>query len=200
MGKDSEGEADKSSEKNTEKKLKYAESLQGEVKKRYLSKLKAIDDLDPHEIPRKDWDTDASKGKLDVSIFPGITYPDILIYLSNTPSPHSLEDFKAYKSLEAFNYYNNGWVKDLKMKAVKEDVRIVSARVRKNGLLHFFSIQRCGRQFSEFIFGSEETGVPWGGTKKSPLGNQFFRYDPFGKLTPTGHNCHHPSEKLVLIP
>ena len=145
MAKDSEEEAEKSSKKNTEKKLKYGESLQGEVKKRYLSKLKAIDDLDPYEIPRKDWDTDASKGKLDVNIFPGITYPDIVIHLSNTPSPYSLEDFKAYKSLEAFNYYNNGWVKDVKMKAVKEDVRIVSARVRKNGLglLHFFHSVVC---------------------------------------------------------
>ena len=87
--------------------MKYAESYQGEGKKSYQSKLKAIDDLYLHEIPQKDWDTDASKGKLDVNIFPGITYPDIVIYLSNTPSPYSLEDFKAYKSLEAFNYHNN---------------------------------------------------------------------------------------------
>ena len=121
MVKDSEEEAEKSSKKNTQKKLKYAENLQDEVKKRYLSKLKAIDDLDPYEIPRKDWDTDVSKGNLDVNIFPGITYPDIVIYLSNTPSPYSLEDFKA----------------------VKEDVRIVSARVRKNGLLHFFHTVVC---------------------------------------------------------
>ena len=167
MAKDSEEEAEKSSKKNTEKKLKYAESLQGEVKKRYLSKLKAIDDLDPYEIPRKDWDTDASKGKLDVNIFPGITYPDIVIYLSNTPSPYSLEDFKAYKSLEAFNYYNNGWVKDVKMKAVQEDVRIVSARVKENGLLHFFHSVVCKAIFW-IHFWVWKTGIPWGATKNHP--------------------------------
>ena len=34
--------------------------------------------------------------------------------------------------------------------------------------------------------------------KKSPLGNQFSRYDPSGKLNPTGPDHHHPSGKLVL--
>ena len=68
---------------------------------------------------------------MDASLFPGITYLDIVIYLSNTPSPYSLEDFKPYKSLESFNYYNNGWVKEVKIKAVKEDIRLISARVSK---------------------------------------------------------------------
>ena len=36
--------------------------------------------------------------------------------------------------------------------------------------------------------------------QKSPLGNQFSRYDPFGKLTPTGANRHHPSVALKTCP
>ena len=48
-----------------------------------------------------------------------------------------------------------------------------------------------------FIFGPEKT-VGW--HQKSPLGNQFSRYDPSGKLTPTGSNHHNPSGKLVLSP
>ena len=122
---------DKKADNKEVKKVKYAESLQGDVKKRYAEKLKIIDNIDPYEVHRSDWDTDVTRGKMDTSLFPGITYPDIVIYLSNTPSPYSLEDFKAYKSLESFNYCNNGWVKAVKVKAVKEDIRLVSARVSK---------------------------------------------------------------------
>ena len=66
----------------------------------------------------------------------------------------------------------------------------------------FFSIQRCGRQFSKFIFGPEKQEFQGGGGwhQKSPLGNQFSRYDPSAKLTPTGPNRHHPSGKLVPDP
>ena len=36
------------------------------------------------------------------------------------------------------------------------------------GLFHYFSIQGCGRQFSEFIFGPEKTGIPGGDAKNDP--------------------------------
>ena len=45
---------DKKADNKEVKKVKYAESLQGDVKKRYAEKLKIIDNIDPYEVQRSD--------------------------------------------------------------------------------------------------------------------------------------------------
>ena len=92
--------------------MAYASSLSGKEKEHYLRKLQCLygcvsvlnDDkdsllaLDPYEIPCEDWMDDVSK-------WPPVEFPSIYAYLVDTPGEFTREKLKAYKSLEAYNYY-----------------------------------------------------------------------------------------------
>ena len=80
--------------------------------------------MDPYEIGHRSW-------KYDLSLYSAKTYPDLVIYLSNTPSPYTLVDFKAYKSLEAFNRFLSGWVREIRVMEIGDN-RLVPARVSVN--------------------------------------------------------------------
>ena len=49
----------------------------------------------------------------DYDGLPSIKYPDIVNYLVNAQSPYTMAELKAYKSLEAYNLFVCGWVKDV---------------------------------------------------------------------------------------
>ena len=115
-----QGQIDTSKLKSVEKKS-YVDGLTGKTRERYLEKLNLIDGVDPHEIDHRNW-------KYDLSLYPAITYPDLVFYLSNTPSPYMLEDFKAYESLEALNQFLSGWVKEIRVMEIGDN-QVVSARV-----------------------------------------------------------------------
>ena len=59
--------------------------------------------------------------KSDVTLMPDITWPHVYNYLINTPSTFSKESLKAYKSLEAFNFYENGHVQDVYYHSINEE-------------------------------------------------------------------------------
>ena len=90
-------------------------------KKRYQEKLKLINNVDPYETLREDW-TD------DVDLWPGTSYINVGMYLLFSPSPYSQEDLENYKSLECYQRFIAGWVRDVLVKSV-EDKRIVMAKV-----------------------------------------------------------------------
>ena len=71
----------------------------------------------------------------DVAAFPKVTYPDIVNYLVFGPSPFTMEDMRAYKSLEAYNQFVCGWVRDLGVILAKDDVFVLVARVRHDSSL-----------------------------------------------------------------
>lgn len=77
------------------------------ARERYNRKLQIISNQDPYEIPVNAW-------RRNVEDLPSISYPDIVNYLVNTQSTYTLSELKAYKSLEAYNYFISGWVKDIK--------------------------------------------------------------------------------------
>ena len=82
---------------------RYFSSLPDPEKKRYMSKIELIskkkfdNDVDPYEM--KGWVD-------DVSLWPPIEFGSIYAYLIDTPGEFTREKLKAYKSLEAYNYYS----------------------------------------------------------------------------------------------
>ncbi len=96
-------------------------------RQRYQEKLKLINDIVPYETLREDW-TD------DVDLWPCTSYINVGMYLLFSPSPYTQEDLENYKSLECYQRFIAGWVRDVLVKPVA-DKRIVVAKVS-----NYFSI------------------------------------------------------------
>lgn len=87
----------------------YFKSLSKEDKQAYKEKLQLKNGTnlpDPFGIERSNW-------RDDVSLLPDVGWGDIHTYLVDTPSPFTNESLKAYKSLEAYNYFICGHVQDV---------------------------------------------------------------------------------------
>ena len=76
------------------------------IQRNWTIKLGGVDDLYVEEpsINGEDWTS-----------WPSVEYPDIYNYLIQTPSVYTGESLKAYKSLEAYNFYVNGWIDEVKV-------------------------------------------------------------------------------------
>ena len=79
----------------------YNELLPGE-KERYDKKLQCLYGprtyCDPFGISDQHWVDDVSK-------WPPVDYPSIYTYLIETPGGYTRERLRAFKSLDAYNYY-----------------------------------------------------------------------------------------------
>ena len=83
--------------------MAYVDSLPKQEKERYVKKLNVLygsdsNVVDPYMIDEEQW-------KDDVCLWPPIEFGDIYSYLIDTPGQFTKEKLKAYKSLDAFNYY-----------------------------------------------------------------------------------------------
>ena len=103
-------------------KKKYRETLDKQSSARYDEKLKLIAEMDPYEISKCDMSG-------DLKCLPAITYIDILNYLVNKQSAFTMDQLKAYKSLESYNQFVCGWVKDVNSKEFPNDNILVTGRV-----------------------------------------------------------------------
>ena len=77
-----------------------------EAQKRYNSKLTTDDGVclpDPYSISDDLWQNDVKK-------WPNLEFGDLFMYLIESEGTFTKEKLKAYKSLEAYNYYFNGYV------------------------------------------------------------------------------------------
>ena len=83
----------------------YREKLSALEAARYDDKLKLIDGCDPYQIESKKWST-------DVGLLPPVQYYDVQHYLLYTTSAYTKEDLQAYKGLDAYNQFINGWVRE----------------------------------------------------------------------------------------
>ena len=62
--------------------------------------------------------------KNEVSLLPDISWPDIYNYLINHPSGvFTNESLKAYKSLDAYNYFVLGYVQEVYYHEIEKDCK-----------------------------------------------------------------------------
>lgn len=80
----------------------YLDSLLEPEQRRYKEKLKMLSLestlIDPFDIEKEKWID-------DITLWPPVEYGEIYSYLIETPGQFTKESLKAYKSLDAFNYY-----------------------------------------------------------------------------------------------
>ncbi|XP_033754238.1 uncharacterized protein LOC117337378 [Pecten maximus] len=102
-------------------KKKYIDGLDKVTYDRYAQKTKDIG-VDPYEVPKQKFNSDHKN-------LPAIVYIDILNYLVTSTSAYTYEQLRAFKSLDAYNQFVNGWVTDVKSLAANDKV-LVTGRVR----------------------------------------------------------------------
>lgn len=101
----------------------YFTKLSHDVQVRYMEKVRAIG-LNPYPLKKEDFST-------NVDVFPNITHGDIVNYLVFERSAYTKDEFKAFKSLEAYNQFVCGWVKEVLCKEFTAK-RLFVAKVRIN--------------------------------------------------------------------
>ena len=88
---------------------KYFLELSSDDKHAYIKKLTFTDGTvlpDPFGITDGQWES-------NILLLPDVTFGDLYTYLIETPSEYTHENIKAYKSLEAHNFFLNGHVQDV---------------------------------------------------------------------------------------
>ena len=108
---------------------KYAEKLPEAAKSRYLPKIELVGGVDPLLLERP---------PVEMTMFPPVDSSDIVSYLFLQTSFITAKQFKAHKSLEAYNQFVNGWVKDVRAHDVG-DKSVVVGRVSTSN----FQIDSC---------------------------------------------------------
>lgn len=92
----------------------YVRSLSEDDRSNYIKKLTlSSGDLLPDPLSIADWSD-------DVQFLPDITNMDLVHYLIYTPSEFTQQSLRAYKSLEAYNFFIAGHVQDVFHHQVKD--------------------------------------------------------------------------------
>ena len=86
----------------------YYQHLDSIAQARYRDKLAMLGGItDPYLT------ADIGQKGLEWQDWPEVQYPDIFNYMIATPSPYTQQELKAYKSLEGYRLYADGWVSEL---------------------------------------------------------------------------------------
>ena len=74
---------------------------------------------------------------IDWQLWPEVEYPDIYNFLIATPSLYTGDSLKAYKSLDAYNYYASGWVDSVKVFTIpnRPGTYLITARVKHSEVI-----------------------------------------------------------------
>jgi hypothetical protein len=105
---------------------KYASSLSIDVKVRYNDKISCIGGVDPYTL---------TSTTLKSDVLPMIEPTDLYNYLVLGTSSYTSEQFKTYKSLEAYNQFHSGWVKEI-AGCVMHGKHIVVGKVRNGDVMY----------------------------------------------------------------
>ena len=88
----------------------YAKGLHGKAKRRYLKKLHLLNGLDPFLLASKVGPEKDSPSTCDL---PPVEATHLVSFLVLETSFVTAKQFKAHKSMEAYNQYVSGWVKEV---------------------------------------------------------------------------------------
>lgn len=99
----------------------YYDKLEGPEKERYREKVQLCG-FDPYSLKKSDFEE-------NVELFPELEYPDIVNYLVLQTSWLTSKQMKAYKSLDAYNFFVSGWVNGVLAKELEGDKVLLFSRV-----------------------------------------------------------------------
>ena len=85
--------------------MAYVSTLPKAEKERYLRKLSVLYTTDEPERLKDPYEIDNEEWRDDVTMWPPVEFGEIYTFLVDTPGEFTREKLKAYKSLDAFNYY-----------------------------------------------------------------------------------------------
>ena len=148
------------------KRANYVDSLPPDVRKRYDSKTACIK-CDPYCIATTEWGKDVSK-------WPLIGFLDVINYLVHSPSAYTSEQLKKYKSLEAYKFYQDGWIRQILHKKIGELhlvlAKVITARLNVSESFRFRAIRmpRLGPRLvlSTYLVCCVDVVVPGPGRKR----------------------------------
>ena len=100
----------------------YRDSLSAENRIDYDQKLKIISGIDPYNVNASFFSQSEEK-------WPDIEFPDIINYLLLSSSKYTKEQLKAYKSLQAYQFFVAGWVRGIFVGKATPDVSILLGKV-----------------------------------------------------------------------
>ena len=108
--------------------MEYIQTLDMASMARYLEKIQVINDKCPYGI-EKDLFTSMKTYYNSATNWPEETHPDIVNYLIHTTSAYTLNELKAYKSLELYNYFISGFVIDI-LHLIENDHSLFMGKVK----------------------------------------------------------------------
>ena len=100
----------------------YFRGLEPNIQARYSQKIVRCGGIDPYCLKKKDFSQ-------DLNDLPEITEVDISNYLVTQTSFFTRKQFKNHKSMEAHNFFTSGWVHELGVKVLRDNLRLIFARV-----------------------------------------------------------------------
>ena len=94
----------------------YYYGLEESAKSRYREKLALLGGIrDPYLA------IDLERGERRQN-WPAVEYPDIFNYLITTPSPYTMQELKAYKRVEEYRQFIDGWVCNVHISACNNKI------------------------------------------------------------------------------
>lgn len=109
----------------------YVKSLPPDVRKRYSAKTSVIG-CDPYNIA-------ATGLERDVTKWPHVGFLDVMNYLIFSPSPYTSEQLKKYKSLDAYKFFQDGWIRQILHKKIN-GVHLIRAKVNITSTLAIYDV------------------------------------------------------------
>ena len=104
----------------------YFLSLTATAKARYLSKLSTLglkENDDPYAPHNR------AKFVNDMSMWPNIEFGNIFLYFIERPGVYTRKQMMQWKSLNAYNYFRNGYVREVRVLRVSGTSQILTAEV-----------------------------------------------------------------------